>query len=156
MLFPPQQTVRTVDKGHGRIETRTLTATDILAGYVELPHAQAVFRVTRHTTNLQGQLIGNEVVYGVSSLSAVRHGPTALLHFVRGHWAIENKVHYVRDVTFDEDRSRIRKGNGPQVMATLRNLALSLLRLAGASNIARATRYLTTRVKETLRLLGIP
>jgi predicted transposase YbfD/YdcC len=126
-----------------------------LAGYVEMPHAQAAFRVIRHTTNLQGQPFRSEVVYGVSSLSALRDGPKALLHSVRGHWAIENKVHHVRDVTFDEDRSRVRKGNGPQVMATLRNLALSLLRLAGVSNIARATRYLSRRVKETLRLLGV-
>jgi len=144
-----------LDKGHGRIETRTLTATDLLANYIQMPHAQAVFRVTRHTTNLQGQPVRSEVVYGVSSLSARRHGPKAILHFVRGHWAIENKVHHVRDVTFDEDRSQVRKGHGPQVMATLRNLALSLLRLAGACNIARATRYLSRRVEETLRLLGI-
>jgi hypothetical protein len=82
--------------------------------------------------------------------------PQGPLHFVRGHWAIENKVHHVRDVTLDEDRSQIRKGHGPQVMATLRNLALSLLRLAGASNTAQATLYLSRRLKDTPRLLGIP
>jgi len=120
-----------------------------------MPHAQAVFRVERHTTDLCGNNPKHEVAYGVSSLSAKLHGPALLLQYVRGHWSIENKVHYVRDVTFDEDRSQVRKRNGARVMASLRNLAISLIRMAGTHCIAKATRYLSRRVEETLRLVGI-
>jgi predicted transposase YbfD/YdcC len=74
---------------------------------------------------------------------------------VRGQWSIENRLHWVRDVTFDEDRSRVRKGAGAQAMAALRNLAIGLLRLAGAKNIAAGVRYCQLRVQEALRLLGL-
>lgn len=79
-----------------------------------------------------------------------------MLDLNRGHWSIENESHYVRDVTFDEDRSRIRKKGGPQVMATLRNLVLSLLRLLGIDNIARALREFAWGNKNmALRVIGI-
>lgn len=81
--------------------------------------------------------------------------PARLLALLRGHWAIENRVHYVRDRTFDEDRSQVRTRHAPQIMATLRNLALSLLRLAGAPNIAAALRACGRRVRTTLRFLGV-
>jgi hypothetical protein len=74
---------------------------------------------------------------------------------VRGHWIIENGVHWVRDVVFDEDRSQIRKNNGPRVMATLRNLAMSILRLGGARSIAKATRWCHRHVDACLRLIGL-
>lgn len=73
---------------------------------------------------------------------------------MQGHWGIENKLHWVRDVTFDEDRSQIRTGTGPQTMATLRNLAVSLLRLNGHLNLAQATRYYNAHRHEALRLIG--
>ncbi len=78
-----------------------------------------------------------------------------ILSLVRGHWRIENSLHWVRDVTFDEDRSQVRKGNGPRVMATLRNLAISILRLAGANSIAKSTRWLCRNVRACLRLIGL-
>lgn len=74
---------------------------------------------------------------------------------MRGHWTIENGLHYVRDVTFDEDRSQVRKGKGPRVMATLRNLAISVLNLAGASSIAKATRWCNRNLDACLRLIGL-
>jgi hypothetical protein len=74
----------------------------------------------------------------------------------RGHWSIENRLHYVRDVTFDEDRSTVRKGNGAQVMASLRNLAISILRMAGARYIAPALRACARLGLAVLRLIGIP
>ena len=76
--------------------------------------------------------------------------PEDLLHFVQGHWGIENK----RDVTFDEDRSQIRTGNGPQTMAILRNLAVSLLRLNGHKNLAQATRYYNAHRDQALDIIG--
>lgn len=144
-----------MNKAHGRIETRTLTATDGLANKVNMPYAQAVFRIERHTTDLRGNNPKLEIEYGVTSLSTKRDGPARLLKYVRGHWSIENKVHYVRDVTFDEDRSQVRKRSGAQVMASLRNVAMSLIRMAGTHCIAKATRYLSRRVEDTLRLVGI-
>jgi len=79
------------------------------------------------------------VAYGVTSLPEGT-SPARLLSLVRGHWRIENSLHWVRDVTFDEDRSQVRTGTGPRVMATLRNLAIGLLRVRGCANIAQALR----------------
>jgi len=96
------------------------------------------------------------VVYGVTSHTGTATAAAEkLLRLVRGHWTIENRLHWVRDVTFDEDRSQTRKGNGPQVMATLRNLAISVLRLAGADSIAKAIRWCGRRVESCLRLIGL-
>ncbi len=78
-----------------------------------------------------------------------------MLELSRGHWAIENRLHWVRDVTFDEDRCRIRKGAGAQVMASLRNLAISLLRMAGARYIAPALRACSRLGQNVLRLIGL-
>ena len=96
-----------------------------------------------------------EVVYGVTSLSAERATPTRVLELVRGQWQIEHKSHGVRDVTFDEDRSQVRCGNIPQVMATLRNTAIGLLRWAGHTNIAAACRQLAAQPIQALALIGI-
>ena len=95
------------------------------------------------------------MTYGVSSLAQQKASAADLLQYVRGHWEIENRIHYVRDVTFDEDRSQVRRGSGPQMMASLRNLTISLLRMAGVTNIASATRHLDRRSEKALRLLGL-
>ena len=95
------------------------------------------------------------MVYGVTSLSSERATPGRVLELVRGHWAIENKSHWVRDVTFDEDRSQVRGGTIPQVMAALRNTAIGLLRWAGYTNIAAACRRLAAQPAQALALIGI-
>jgi hypothetical protein len=144
-----------VNKGHGRIETRRLWASDQLAGYLDFPYARQVFRLERTTTKLDGSLLRREVIFGITSLHQ-RKGPARrLLELNRGHWGIENRLHWVRDVTFDEDRSQVRKGAGLQVMAALRNLAIGLLRRAGAKNIAAALRHCARHVEKTLRLIGL-
>jgi len=97
----------------------------------------------------------SEVVYGITSLTPEKANPARLLSLNRYHWGIENKVHYVRDVTFDEDRSRVRKKAGPHVMASLRNLVISVLRIAGAENIAEALRSCCWNRNRALRLIGI-
>ncbi len=84
-----------------------------------------------------------------------KRGATRLLELVRGHWRIENSLHWVRDVVFDEDRSQVRTGNGPRVMASLRNLAISMLRLARASSIAKALRWCSRNVRACCRLIGL-
>ncbi len=91
----------------------------------------------------------------ITSLDEYSTCPERLLKLNRGHWTIENGSHWVRDVTFDEDRSQIRTGSGPRVMATLRNLAISVLRLAGHKNIARGLRFLAARPDLMLNMLGI-
>lgn len=96
-----------------------------------------------------------ETVYGLTSPPPHRGSPAQVLAYNRGHWEIENRLHHVRDMTYDEDRSQVRKGRRPHVMATVRNVAISLLRLAGADSIAVATRYLGRQVERPLRLLGL-
>ena len=126
-----------------------------MAGYLALPYAAQVFRLERHTTDLRGAQPRTEVVYGVTSLTSAQADPARLLALTRGHWAIENRLHWVRDVTFDEDRSQVRKGAGARVMASLRNLAISLCRLAGAHNIAAALRACAYDPARPLRLIGL-
>ncbi|MBP8985054.1 MAG: transposase, partial [Syntrophobacterales bacterium] len=98
--------------------------------------------------------INQETAYLITSLSPERADPEKLLSLNRGHWGIENKSHYVRDVTFDEDRSQVRTQSGPRVMATLRNLAINLLRLRGHKNIAQAIRSLVAKPYRVLSLIG--
>ncbi len=107
-------------------------------GGVAFPHARQAVRVVRRRTDHATGVTSVEVVYAVTSLSAIEASLHDLAGHLRGHWAIENRLHYVRDETFAEDRCRIRTGNGPRVLAGLRNLALGLLRLAGCTNIAAA------------------
>lgn len=95
------------------------------------------------------------VSYAVTSLSPEVAGAERLLQILRGHWHIENRVHWVRDVTFDEDRSQIRSGNAPQVMAAFRNLTSTLVRWAGHTNIAAALRRHAAHVSEAFALVGI-
>jgi hypothetical protein len=84
-----------------------------------------------------------------------KQDPGRLLELVRGHWHIENKSHWVRDVTFDEDRSQVRSGNIPQLMAALRNTTIGLLRGAGYTNIASACRQMAAQPAKALALVGI-
>ena len=81
--------------------------------------------------------------------------PAAFAYYIRGHWGIENRSHHVRDTTFDEDRSQVRAGGAPQVLATLRNIAISVLRIAGFTNIASGTRWVAWDYTRGLRLLGL-
>jgi hypothetical protein len=126
---------------------------------LNFPHVGQVVRIERTVTKLDGSPLrkhGTEVVFGVTSLVPERASGQRLLQLNREHWGIENKVHWVRDVTFDEDRSQVRK-KAAHLMATLRNLALSVLRLAGAgtSGIAAAARHCAQKVRTTLRLVGL-
>lgn len=149
---------------HGRRERRELWALadpelNVYVGSAGVvgeawPHLEQVCRLERQrTVNGESQV---EVSYAISSLTATDAGARRLLTISRGYWGIENCVHWVRDVTFDEDRSQIRTGAAPQVMATVRNLVISLLRLAGKTNIAAALRRNSTHLHEALAFLGLP
>jgi len=153
MIFPPEYV--DIEKGHGRIEIRKIQTSTMLNNYVEFPYVEQVYRIERITYNLDGELRRQEVVYGITSLSPDVAGAERLLNLNRGHWCIENRLHWVRDVTFDEDRSKVRTGEGPRTMATLRNLAISLLRLHGIKNIAQALRSFARNPEKAVQLLGL-
>ena len=119
------------------------------------PHAKQIVRVYRERSNLNDGLISHETAFYLTSLPKRLAGPAALHQLVRGHWGIENRVHYVRDVTFNEDQSKSYTGNGPRTLATCRNLAISALRLHGHTNIAKATRHIARNTTRALTILGI-
>ena len=140
------------DRGHGRIEKRTLKIVSIDAGIL-FPHAAQAMQITRKVRRITNRKWRTETVYAVTDLTAAQAGGRQLGAWLRGHWSIENKLHWVRDVTFGEDQSQARTGSGPQVMATLRNLAISLLRLTGATNIAEALRHHSRHPHRPIALL---
>jgi predicted transposase YbfD/YdcC len=123
---------------HGRIETRTLKVVTATRG-IGFPHARQIIQVIREHVAGTGER-SVEVVYAICSLPFEQARPPLIAAWLRDHWGIENAVHWVRDVTLDEDRSTVRTGTAPQVMASLRNTALNLHRLRGAGNIAEACR----------------
>jgi predicted transposase YbfD/YdcC len=141
-----------VEHGHGRTAKRVLKATEIAAG-IAFPHAVQVLQLTRTVTDHKTGNKHTEVVYAVTSLSVTDATPAQVADWLRGHWAIENRLHWVRDVTYAEDHSQTRTGGGPQVMATLRNTALSLLRLQGQTNIAKALRHNARDPHRPIKLL---
>jgi len=140
------------NKYGGRVERRQLWVSNILVGYSDWPHLAQVCRLER-TVACKGKT-RQEVAYAVTSLPPEAASPDRLLELWRAHWGIENRVHWVRDVTMDEDRCQVRTGAAPQVMAAFRNLAISLLRLAGKANIAAALRRHAAHPAEALALVG--
>jgi predicted transposase YbfD/YdcC len=148
-------TAEIVDSGHGRLEQRRLTASSALVGYSDWPGLAQVFQIERSVTLKKQGEQRHDVVYGVTSLRLDQADPKQLLGLVRQHWQIENQVHWVRDVTFDEDRSQVRCGSIPQVMAAFRNTVIGLMHWAGDTNIAAACRRFAAQPWSALALLGI-
>ena len=124
--FPPQH--HTLDKAHGRIEERTIRTTTALNGFLNFPHVGQSCLIERHTFFPKTGKQRTDLAYCITDLDPASASPSWLLELNRGHWSIENRLHWVRDVTFDEDRSQVRKGHGPQVLASLRNFIIGLLR----------------------------
>lgn len=143
-----------MDKGHGRLETRRIWTSTDLNDYLDFPHCGQVACIERSRESFKTGKIHKEVAYLITSLSPSKADPEKLLSISRGHWSIENRSHYVRDVTFDEDRSQVRTQAGPRVMATLRNLAINLLRIRGFKNIAHAIRSMVAKPYRVLSLIG--
>ena len=146
-------------RGHGRIETRTLKVVTVPAG-LGFPHAAQAIQVTRTSRpiNKNKRPSGErrqrrETVYAIVTLTAEQASPAELATWIRGHWSIEVRLHWVRDVTLGEDLHQARTGNGPHVMATLRNLVISLLRFAGHTNIARALRHHSRHPDQAISLV---
>lgn len=146
-------TATTLDQGHGRRERRTLKATTGLNGYLDWPGVAPVGQIENEV--VRDGKTSHETRYFLTSVSRSRAGAAQLLVWARGHWSIENRSHDVRDVTFGEDASRIRKDSGPQIMASLRNAAIGFLRTTGVTNVAEELRRNASRVADLFRKLGI-
>ena len=163
LLFDPpepcplddRREARSVDHGHGRHnDTRHLVASTDLVGYTDWPYLAQVFRLER--TWQERGVAKREVHYGISSLPPQIADANRLLELKRGHWRIENSDHRVKDVTMGEDASLIHLGNGPTVMAILRDLTLGLLHRAGFRSIASRLRYNSTHPETAVAMLTAP
>jgi predicted transposase YbfD/YdcC len=141
------------DRSHGRTVRRSLWATAAGEG-IDFPRAAQVIRIRRDTLDIDRAMIAKEIVHAATSLDAKRATPEALAALTRGQWAIE-AVHWIRDTAYREDQSTGYAGDGPQVMATLRNVAISLLRIAGITKITRTLQALSrdrTRILDVIPL----
>jgi predicted transposase YbfD/YdcC len=151
--FPPEH--ETIEKGHGRLEIRRIWTSTEINDYVRFPYCGQVACLERYSENLKSGKTRRETVYLITSLSPEKATAERVLNVNRGQWGIENRIYYVRDVTFDEDRSQVRTKCGPRMMAILRNFAISILRLTGVKNIAKALRTMAAKPHLALRLIGI-
>lgn len=140
------------DRGHGRVERRTIRVAP--ADDTLFPGAAQAFRLRRDTGGLNGVMEHKEIVYGVTSMPAGLAAPVHLNYYERRHWVVENRLHWVRDVTLHEDSSQLRTGTAPRALAAFRNLTISAFRLAGRANIAHARRDLHDR-NDAFNTLGI-
>lgn len=145
-----------LEKGHGRIDERTLVSSFRLAGKMEFPSLEQVFRITRQSTEVKSGKRSEQTIYGITSLSVEKYSAAALLALTRRHWRIENGLHYRRDVTFKEDSVRKKSFNGGQIMAALNNLAIGILRKTGWKNIAKARRFYEVFIAKGLDLITQP
>ena len=148
-----EQRARSVEKGHGRLEVREIRVSSELADYLDWPYLAQVFELTRTWTS-KG-VTKQEVKLGITSLPAPVAGAERLLTLKRGHWGIENRLHYVLDETLREDRSTLHRGQGPNIMAILRRTAVSALRRAGHTHIASRLRHNSRHPEDALKVLGL-
>jgi predicted transposase YbfD/YdcC len=143
-----------LDLHRGRIEKRCIhVSTEMNAYLKDWPLVEQVAELTRTVTVRKTGKTSQEVVYLMTPLTPAEATPRRLLALVRGHWSIENSSHYVRDVTFGEDRSRLRTGSAPQILAAFRNLALTLIHRSGSSQISATRRYFASHPHHAFALL---
>jgi predicted transposase YbfD/YdcC len=142
--------VTRTDHGHGRRATRTVKAIEVPA-WIDFTEAAQVAQLRRTVTSKGRRTV--EIVYLITSADTATAPPELLATWVQSHWEIENRLHWVRDVTFDEDRSQVRTGSAPRIMASLRNTAITLLRLHGHQNIAAALRHHARDTNRPINLL---
>jgi predicted transposase YbfD/YdcC len=153
-------TYATDETGHGRTERRTIQLAP-LGNYlsypaIDFPYATHAFLIERYVTHHTSDKHSAYAALGITNLPTELAHPAQIATYVRNHWHTENRLHWVRDVTYREGHSRVRTGNAPQVMATFRNLAISTLRYDGWDNIAKGLRHMGRNPTRPLTLLGIP
>jgi predicted transposase YbfD/YdcC len=124
-----------------------------VAAGLAFPHAARAIQIVRRRKLPGKKKCSSETVYAITSLTATQASPAELAAIIRGHWMIEDRLHWVRDIDWDEDRSQIRTASAPRVMATLRNLAITILRLAGHISIAAALRHHARRPQRPLQTI---
>ena len=166
LLFAPEKSIpgvgnppmdfrsaSTTEKQAGRIEERTLTVSSMLNDYLDWPHLGQVFKLERRFTHLASGKVESEVQYGLTSLQAKDATPERLLKIVRSEWGIESGLHYRRDVTYEEDQTRMTKKPMGRAMAIINNLVISLLNSQGFDNHAHARRVFEASTGKALALI---
>jgi predicted transposase YbfD/YdcC len=153
MLFLPEEHFITYSTGHGRWEMRTIRVSSELKGHSDWPGLEQVFQIRRRWKE-KGQW-HESLRYGVTSLPATIATPERLLQLKRGHWTIENGLHYVKDVTMGEDKSLVHADQGPKILSALRNTVIGLLRHAGFHTIASSMRYNSSHPEAALAVLTL-
>jgi predicted transposase YbfD/YdcC len=166
LLFAPEKSIpgvgnppmdfrsaTTTDKQTGRLEKRTITVSSLLNDYLDWPHLGQVFRLERRFTCLTTGKVEYEVQYGLTDLLAKDASPERLLKIVRSEWGIESGLHYRRDVTYEEDRTRMTKKSMGRAMAIINNLIISLLNSQGFDNHAHARRLFESSTDKALTLI---
>lgn len=132
---------------HGRIEIRKIWTTTELNGYLNFPHVGQAFLIHRESTNKKSGESSSEIAYGITSRTAEQADAQRVLATNRGHWCIENSCHYIIDWNYDEDRSRIRTGYGPENITRLRRFSISVIKSKGVRSVAQKMRQLTRNVR---------
>ena len=132
---------------HGRIEIRKIWVSSELNDYLDFPHVGQVFVIERECTNKKTGKLSLDVAYGITSRNAREASPKRLLEINRGHWSIENSCHYILDWNFDEDRSRIRTGHGPENISCLRRFVIGIIKSKKAASVAQKMRELNRNIR---------
>ena len=148
-------TALTVDKGHGRLERRQVWTSSALAGCSTWPHLAQAVCLEREVVLLATGELRRERAYAVTSVAAERADAQAILGWWRGHWGIENRLHWVRDLTFGEDRSPAWVAGVPEMLAALRNTVIGVLRLHGYDALAATRRHLARHPERCFTLIGL-
>lgn len=134
---------------HGRVEIRRIWVTTELNSYVTFPHVAQVYKIEREIMNKKTGKVSTEIAYGVTSRKSNDASAKTILHKVRGHWSVE-AYHYIIDWVYDEDRSTIRTGHGPENITRLRRFAIGLIKSKGIKNVSKKTRALNRNVRAVL------
>lgn len=137
------------------MEQRTLWLSEELSGWHSWPGLQTACKIRREVSGRAGKGVEVEEHYAICSLPCSADLPPVIIQWWRKHWHIENKLHYVRDVTMGEDASRVRSGSAPQILAAVRNVVVGLLRREGWQNIAAALRHHAAKPLKALAVIGI-
>lgn len=132
---------------HGRIETRKIWTTTELNHYLDFPHVRQAFLIERNSMDKKSGKESTDIAYAITSRTPEQAGAEKLLAINRGHWSIENSCHYILDWNFDEDRSRIRTGYGPENISRLRRFAIGVIKAKRVRSVAQKMRELTCNVR---------
>jgi transposase len=147
------ESTQTTEKQAGRIETRKITVSSLMKDYLDWPYLEQVFKLERRFITLATGEVETEVQYGLTSLARKRAAPEKMLAIIRSEWGIENGLHYRRDVTYQEDKTRMTDKKMGRAMAIINNLVISLINSQGYSNHAQARRKFNASPDEALALI---